>query len=250
MLVPQSGKSEPRLDGRSRPTPRGSACASGAATGFWKEGSPSPQLGLLSQPKPALCWACAVCHHPAQPPFRSWPPKGWQQIVVAAWVSLHTSDSFVQFQSFPLWTLNCASTAQRRFWYQSPGGQGGSGMTSCTHRATRSTNQCVGDAQRKDNMHSKKAGGAMGNKGQPLQEGTRANPDTLSPSPGPPLGLLLKEVVILLLLQLAVVLLDFPVGFFHVIIHELVHEWVKVSLVTKKVDKLGAIIEVTCGQGV
>ena len=40
-----------------------------------------------------------------------------------------------------------------------------------------------------------------------------------------PLGPLLKEVVILLLLQLPVILLDFPVGFFHVVIHELVHDW-------------------------
>lgn len=31
--------------------------------------------------------------------------------------------------------------------------------------------------------------------------------------------------MILLLLQLAVILLDFPVGFFYVVIHELVHDW-------------------------
>lgn len=61
-----------------------------------------------------------------------------------------------------------------------------------------------------------------------------------------PLRLLLEEIVIFLLLQLTVILLDFPVGFFHVVIHELVHEWVKISLVTKKVDKLGAVIKVAC----
>lgn len=41
----------------------------------------------------------------------------------------------------------------------------------------------------------------------------------------PSLRLLLKEVMILLLLQLSVILLNFPVGFFHVVIHELVHDW-------------------------
>lgn len=61
-----------------------------------------------------------------------------------------------------------------------------------------------------------------------------------------PLRLLLKEVMIFLLLQFTVVLLDFPVGFFHVVIHELVHEWVKISLVTKEIDELGAIIKVAC----
>lgn len=52
-----------------------------------------------------------------------------------------------------------------------------------------------------------------------------AEPDTLCPSPGLLLQLLLKEVMILLLFQLTIILLNFPVGFFHVIIHELVHDW-------------------------
>lgn len=60
------------------------------------------------------------------------------------------------------------------------------------------------------------------------------------------LGLLFKEVTVFLLLQLAVVPLDLPVGLFHIIIHELVHEWVKIGLVPKEVNKLGAIVKVAC----
>lgn len=62
----------------------------------------------------------------------------------------------------------------------------------------------------------------------------------------PSLGLLLKEITELLLLQLSVVPLDLPIGLFHIIIHELVHEWVKIGLVPKEVNKLGAIVKVAC----
>lgn len=108
----------------------------------------------------------------------------------------------------------------------------------------------------KDNMHSSRHTKAMENKDSPSWEGALEelrlrHPASKRPPPGwtpcsLPLGFLLKEIMIFLLLQLPVILLDFPVGFFHVVIHELVHEWVKISLVTKEVDKLGAIIKVAC----
>lgn len=92
----------------------------------------------------------------------------------------------------------------------------------------------------------------QGGQRQPLQEGPPGKLDTHSfihlwwaraqLSLG--LRLLLKEVPVFLLLQLAVVPLDLPIGLFHIIIHELVHEWVKISLVPKEVNKLGAIVKV------
>lgn len=60
------------------------------------------------------------------------------------------------------------------------------------------------------------------------------------------LRLLLKEVPVLLLLQLSVIPLYLPIGLFHIIIHELVHEWVKIGLVPKEVNKLCAIVKVAC----
>lgn len=100
----------------------------------------------------------------------------------------------------------------------------------------------------KDNMHSRASTQRPRRTNDSPSRGLR---HPFCPSPGwtfssLPLGLLLKEVMILLLLQFTVILLNFTVGFFHVVIHELVHEWVKISLVTKEVDKLGAIIKVTC----
>lgn len=96
------------------------------------------------------------------------------------------------------------------------------------------------------------AGTGQGGQTQPLQEGPPGKLDTHSfTHPGwaraqLSLGLLLKEVPVLLLLQLAVVPLDLPIGLFHIVIHELVHEWVKISLVPKEVNKLGAIVKVAC----
>lgn len=75
------------------------------------------------------------------------------------------------------------------------------------------------------------AGTGQGGQRQPLQEGPPGKLDTHSfihvwwAQAQLSLGLLLKEVTVLLLLQLSVVLLDLPVGLFHIIIHELVHDW-------------------------
>lgn len=48
------------------------------------------------------------------------------------------------------------------------------------------------------------------------------------------LRLLLKEVAELLLLQLTVIPLNLPIGLFHIIIHELVHDWYLVKEVSCK----------------
>lgn len=75
------------------------------------------------------------------------------------------------------------------------------------------------------------AGTGQGGQRQPLQEGPPGKLDTHSfihlwwAQAQLSLGLLLKEVTVLLLLQLSVVPLDLPIGLFHIIIHELVHDW-------------------------
>lgn len=96
------------------------------------------------------------------------------------------------------------------------------------------------------------AGTGQGGQCQPLLEGPPGKMDTHSlihllwAQAQLFLGLLFKEVTVFLLLQLAVVPLDLPIGLFHIIVHELVHEWVKIRLVSKKVNKLGAIVKVAC----
>lgn len=75
------------------------------------------------------------------------------------------------------------------------------------------------------------AGIGQGGQCQPLQEGPPGKMDTHSlihlswAQTQLFLGLLLKEVTVFLLFQLAVVPLDLPIGLFHIIIHELVHDW-------------------------
>lgn len=75
------------------------------------------------------------------------------------------------------------------------------------------------------------AGTGQGGQCQPLQEGPPGKMYTHSlihlswAQAQLFLGLLLKEVTVFLLFQLAVVPLDFPIGLFHIIIHELVHDW-------------------------
>lgn len=75
------------------------------------------------------------------------------------------------------------------------------------------------------------AGTGQGGQTQPLQEGPPGKLDAHSfihlwwAQAQLSLGLLLKEVPVLLLLQLPVVPLDLPIGLFHIIIHELVHDW-------------------------
>lgn len=74
------------------------------------------------------------------------------------------------------------------------------------------------------------AGTGQGQQRQPLRKGLQESwtPFIHSSLVGTgqlSLGLLLKEVAVFLLLQLAVVPLDLPISLFHVIIHELVHDW-------------------------
>lgn len=82
------------------------------------------------------------------------------------------------------------------------------------------------------------AGTGQGGQCQPLQERPPGKMDTHSlihlswAQAQLFLGLLLKEVTVFLLLQLAVVLLDLPIGLFHIIIHELVHDWYLVKEVS------------------
>lgn len=108
--------------------------------------------------------------------------------------------------------------------------------------------------ENKDNMHSSQHTKAKENKDSPSLGGASGGTEAKTPCSVHlewtfcilPLRPLLKEIVIFLLLQLPVILFNLPVGFFHIVIHELVHEWVKISLVTKEIDKLGAIIKVAC----
>lgn len=172
-----------------------------------------------------------------------------------------------QFKCFLHPLSRNASTAQRRYCHEKPRGldcQPHTGQSLfCSplrnpHPQIRGTGDalqhCIGN---KDSMHWSQHTRAK-NKDSPFRRGLQESwlRQPISPSsgwvpyrtygPSLPLGLLLKEVMVLLLLQLTVVSLDFPVGFFHIVIHELVHQWVKVRLVTKEVNKLGAIIKVAC----
>lgn len=82
-------------------------------------------------------------------------------------------------------------------------------------------------------MHSSQHTKAKENKDSPSLGGASGGTEAKTPCSvhlewtfcSLPLRPLLEEIVIFLLLQLPVILFDLPVGFFHIVIHELVHDW-------------------------
>jgi hypothetical protein len=54
--------------------------------------------------------------------------------------------------------------------------------------------------------------------------------------------------MVLLLLQLTVVPLDFPIGFFHVVVHELVHDWCLVKEQSPELIGQGSLLSPPVGR--
>lgn len=104
---------------------------------------------------------------------------------------------------------------------------------ACPHSVVHTMPFMVQREERIKTICTTLAGTGQGGQRQPLQEGPPGKLDTHSfihlwwawaqLSLG--LRFLLEEVPVFLLLQLAVVPLDLPIGLFHIIIHELVHDW-------------------------